>query len=71
MELTADSEFFYEKEAEYFGFTPFQFLDTVGEIVVRAVFRMFDRVTGSNLLPNAPFLTKGQVEAVLYIGLRI
>jgi hypothetical protein len=66
MKTTADSEFFYEKEAEYFGFTPFQFLDSVGEIVVKAVFGMFERVTGSSLLPNAPFLTKGQVEAVSF-----
>ena len=63
MNKAADSEFFYEREAEYFGFTPFQFLDAVGEIVVKTVFGMFDRVSGS-LASHAPFLTRGQAEAV-------
>lgn len=60
---TTDSEYFYEKEAEYYGFTPFQFLDEIGEIVVKAVFGMFDE-TPRHLAQNASFLTKGQIEAV-------
>ena len=60
---TTDSEYFYEKEAEYYGFTPFQFLDEIGEIVVKAVFGMFDE-TPRKLAQGAPFLTKGQIEAV-------
>lgn len=61
----ADSEFFYEREAEFFGFTPFQFLDAVGEIVVKTVFSMFDRLGGVALPPKASsFLSSGQIEAV-------
>lgn len=61
----ADSEFFYERETEFFGFTPFQFLDGVGEIVVRAVFSMFDRL-GTVTLPAkvSSFMSPGQIEAV-------
>lgn len=62
--LTMDSEYFYEKEAEYFGFTPFQFLDSVGEIVVKSVFSMFDKVGPEVLSKEATFLTRGQLEAV-------
>jgi hypothetical protein len=58
-----DSEYFYEKEAEYFGFTPFQFLDNIGEIVVKEVFSMFERVGEIKLGKGAPFLSKGQIEA--------
>lgn len=63
--MSTDSEFFYEREAEHFGFTPFQFLDLVGEIVVKIVFNMFDRVTVNSLIPHAPFLSKGQIDAVI------
>lgn len=59
-----DCEFFYEREAEYFGFTPFQLLDQIGEIVVKTVYGMFDRVATNTLIPHAPFLSHGQVEAV-------
>lgn len=62
--MSADSDFFYEREAEYFAFTPFQFLDAVGEIVVRAVFAMFDRVGPAALAPHTPSLTRSQLEAV-------
>lgn len=60
-----DSEFFYEREAEYFGFTPFQLLDQIGEIVVKNVYSMCDRVASNSLIPHAAFLSHGQVEAVL------
>lgn len=59
----ADSDYFYEKEAEYFGFTPFQLLDQIGEIVVKIVFDMFDNVT-ENIGKHIAFLNKGQIEAV-------
>lgn len=59
-----DSEFFYEREAEYYGFTPFQLLDKIGEIVVKSVYSMFDRTATSVLSPQLPFLSVGQIEAV-------
>ena len=64
-ESLADSEFFYERETEFFGFTPFQLLDGVGEIVVKAVFSMFDRLGAVTVPAKASsFLSPGQIEAV-------
>jgi hypothetical protein len=60
--MSTDSEFFYEREAQHYGFTPFQFLDAVGEVVVKAVFAMFDRVA-NDLAPEVSFLSRGQLEA--------
>lgn len=59
-----DSEYFYEKEAEYFGFTPFQFLDYVGDIVVRQVYSMADEFGPDMLETNVDVLSKGQLESV-------
>jgi hypothetical protein len=60
--MSTDSEFFYEREAQHYGFTPFQFLDSVGEVVVKAVFAMFDKVV-SDIAPEVAFLSHGQLEA--------
>lgn len=58
-----DAELFYEREAEYFGFTPYKFLDEVGTRVVGAVLGVFERLTGR--LASLPFLGRGQSEAGL------
>lgn len=60
-----DSEYFYEREAEYFGSTPFQLLDEIGEIVVGAAFKMFDSAP-TIIGEIIPFLDKGQLTAVLF-----
>ncbi len=58
-----DGDCFYEREAEYYGFTPFQLLDRVGEAVVAAVFDMFSRLERD--LGRAAYLTPGQATAGL------
>lgn len=46
MSSNQDSEYFYEREAEFFGFTPFHLLDEIGNHVVNSAFDMFERVCG-------------------------
>lgn len=60
----SEAEFFYEREAEYFGFTPFQLLDEIGEIVVKTVFSMFDGVEQGLQEVAGSFLNRGQIQAV-------
>lgn len=60
----SEAEFFYEREAEYFGFTPFQLLDEIGEIVVKTVFGMFDGVEQALHGAVGSFLNRGQLQAV-------
>lgn len=60
----SEAEFFYERETEYFGFTPFQLLDEIGEIVVKTVFGMFDGVEQVLQEVASSFLNRGQIQAV-------
>lgn len=41
------SDFFYERETEYFGVTPFQLLDQIGAILVQQVIAVQDEVNQS------------------------
>lgn len=62
----SDSSYFYEKEAEYYGFTPFQLLDLIGEFVVKAAFGVFQRLNNANLPSKYSFLSMSAREAVFY-----
>lgn len=71
-QITADAlltcnevEYFYEREAEYFGFTPFQLLDEIGEIVVKVAFEMFDHCPARL---GTSFLKPHQLETVTTSG---
>lgn len=59
------SDLFYEKETEYFGTTPYAFLDRIGQLIVDSYFSALGQLRHTWLPNAAPFLSEKQIAAAL------
>ena len=59
------AELFYERETQYFGLTPYAFLDSVGQIIIDNYFNALAGLVNESLPAACPFLSENQIGAAM------